>query len=91
MLRMKNNHLLLKKIDTKEINTDGLVHTDEQKDKVFMGEVVAICDQLSGYEVGDVVLFGEFATDDVHLNGHTYSIIDEENIYAIKEAEECQL
>lgn len=89
MLKMKNQKLLIK---LKEVETEknGVIYTNNQNQKSFEGVIVAIGDMESGYDIGDVVVFSEFSGEDVWVDGHKYRIIEEENVWAVREEEGVQ-
>jgi chaperonin GroES len=81
-MRMKNGKMLLERIvDNKE--HDGIIYTDDEKNKSFKGKVVAIDDENNGYEIGDIVMFSEFSGEDVWIEGKSYLIIDHEDVWGI--------
>ena len=67
MLEMKNGKLLLKKISDKVVD-GGVIYTDSQKHKSFEGEIMSTSGDC-GYEIGEHVIFSEFAGEDVWIDG----------------------
>lgn len=83
MLIMKNKKLLLKQIDDTE-EKDGLIYTHDQKHKNFSGVILATANE-SEYKINTTVIFSEFSGEEVWVDGKKNIIIDEENIWAVRE------
>ena len=79
---MRNGKLLLRQIKQEDVSKDGVIYTDSQKHKSFKGEIMAT-DEDSGYEISDVVIFSEFAGEEVHIDDKAYLIVDSENIWGV--------
>ena len=84
MLNMKNGKLLVLPANI-EREIKGVYYTEDQKNKCFKGTVVATPTGENGYEVGDVILYGEFAGDEIEIEGKTHLIIDMEQVYAVED------
>lgn len=80
---MRNDKLLLELIEQESKAENGLVYTESQGHKSFRGRVFATCEEC-GYEVGDVVLFSEFAGEKTSLDNKEYTIIDSTNVFAVE-------
>jgi chaperonin GroES len=80
-MKMKNGKVLLTRIVEKE--HDGIIYTDEEKNRCFKGSIAALSDGEAGYEIGDVVMFSEFSGEDVWIDGKSYLIIDQEDIWGV--------
>ena len=87
MLKMKNDKLLLAIIKQKDVSKDGVIYTESQRHRSFKGEVIATSDDC-GYEVGDIVVFSEFAGEEVSVDGKKCLIIDSENVWAVEVEDE---
>lgn len=81
-MRMKNKKLLLERIDDTD-EVDGVIYTEDQRHKSFKGKIVAIDEEDCGYEIGDVVIFSEFAGEEVFIEDKKYLIIDSESVWGI--------
>jgi len=78
-LEMKNGRLLLRPIK-QEKKQDILVYTNDQCHKSYEAEVMAT-GELDGYEVGDKVIYSQYAGEDVVIDNEKFVIIDSENIW----------
>jgi co-chaperonin GroES (HSP10) len=78
---MKNNQLLIKKIEGK-IENDGLIYTKEQGAQSWEGKVVHTCDSKE-YPIDSVVIFYEKAGEDVIINHQKYIMLDKENVWCV--------
>ena len=83
-IRMKNDKLLLELIKQEDVSKDGVIYTESQRHKSFKGKIIATDDD-SGYELGDVVIFSEYAGENVHVDGKDCLIIDSENIWGVED------
>ena len=78
-LTMKNNRLLVKKVELKDVD-DVVIYTNDQKHKSYIGEIVSHCND-DGYEIGDKIIFSEFAGEEVTVDGKKFIILDSENVW----------
>lgn len=85
-----NDRLLVEEIYADDITPSGIIIPEQAKEKPQQGRVVAVGD--GGYlkdgafrktqvKVGDLVLFGKFAGSSIKMNGKTYLIVMEEDLF----------
>jgi co-chaperonin GroES (HSP10) len=79
-LEMKNGRLLVKRVDEQK-KEDLVIYTNEQKHKSYTGEIVAHCVE-DGFEIGDKIIFSEFAGEEMVVDGKKYIVLDGENVVA---------
>jgi chaperonin GroES len=93
-LNPMHDRVAVKLVEPETTTASGIVIPDNAKEKPSTGNVVAIGSGRvleSGatvpltVKVGDRVLFGKFAGQSVKVNGEEYTILREEDIFAIVE------
>jgi len=60
----------------------GLYLPDNAKEKPQVSKVLAVGSDVKHVKVGDRIIYGGYDNTDVKLDGTTYQLIKEENIYA---------
>lgn len=87
-----NDRVLVKRVDVEEKTAGGLFIPETAKEKPSRGEVIAIG---SGkvldngtrmpleVKVGDIVLFGKYAGNEIKLDGVEHLVMREEDILAV--------
>jgi chaperonin GroES len=91
-LKPLGDKVVVEVLDAEEMTASGIFLPDSAKKKPQEGTVIAtgngrVLDngernQLS-VKVGDKVLFGKYGGNEVSLEGKEYTILDEDQIYAI--------
>lgn len=93
------DRVLVKRLAAETKSKGGIVIPDKSAEKPTQGEVVAIGsgvlldngDQRPlAVNIGDRVLFGQYAGSEVKIDGETYLIIKENEIFAVVEQSEIQ-
>lgn len=82
------DRVLVKPLHAEEVTKSGIVLPDTaEKEKKEQGEVVAIGPgekiQKMGLKVGDKVLFGKYAGDEVEVDKVEYKFLKDEDILGI--------
>lgn len=81
------DRVLVKVLETEETTASGIVLPDSAKEKKAEAEVVAIGTgddvQKLGLSVGDTVLTGKYAGDEVEVDGTEYKILKDEEVLAV--------
>lgn len=94
-----HDRVVVRRLEAETMTRGGLVIPDKAADKPTQGEVLAVGDGIildSGerrplaVKVGDRVLFGQYAGDDIKLNGETWLIVREAEILAVIEDAKVQ-
>jgi len=84
--------VVVKLIEAEEKTASGLYLPDSAKKKPTEGEVIAtgngrVLDNgqrnMLNVKVGDRVLFSKYGGNEVNVDGQDYTILDEDQIYAI--------
>jgi chaperonin GroES len=89
-LRPLWNHVVVKPITQEEITKSGIVLPDTvEKEKKEEGKVIAIGDgdkikQLK-LKVGDKVIFGKYAGDEIEIDDVEYKVLKDEDLLAVIE------
>lgn len=93
------DRVLVKRLAAETKSKGGIVIPDKSAEKPTQGEVVAVGsgvlldngDQRPlAVNTGDRVLFGQYAGSEVKIDGETYLIIKENEIFAVVEQSEIQ-
>jgi chaperonin GroES len=86
------DRVLVEPIETEETTSSGIVLPDTAKEKPQQGRVVAVgSGRLANngervpmsVQVGDVVLFAQYAGSEVKIDGKEYLIMNENEILAV--------
>ena len=93
-LRPLSTKIVVKPSDEEETTSGGILLPDAAKKKPTEGRVVAVGIGRTlddgkvvplSVKVGDVVVYSKYGGTDVKLEGVEYAILDEDQVYAIKE------
>lgn len=93
-IRPLYDRLVIKRVGAEEKTKGGIIIPDSSKEKSLEGEVVAvgngkILDNGTkvplDVKVGDKVMFGQYAGQDIKIDGEEYLILQEKDIQAIIE------
>ncbi len=91
-LRPLGSHVIVRRLEEDEKTPGGIIIPDTAKDKPQRGEVIAVGKGRvlkNGKRlplevmVGDKVLFGKYAGEEVEIHGEKYLIMEEDDILAI--------
>lgn len=81
--------VVIKKIEAEEKTASGILLTGSAKERPQMAEVVAVGpgtdDEKMELNVGDKVIFSQYAGTDVKFDGEEYSIMNQRDILATVE------
>ena len=93
------DRVLVKRLAAETKSKGGIVIPDKSAEKPTQGEVVAVGAGALlengqqwplAVKVGDRILFGQYAGSEVKIDGETYLIIKENEIFAVVEQAEIQ-
>jgi len=62
--------------------TSGIYLPDNAKEKPVMAEVVAVGPDVKGVKAGDKVVYKEYSTTELKVDGTEYLLVKEEDILA---------
>ncbi len=87
MMKPINDRVVIKPASAEETTKGGIIIPDTAKEKPQRGEVVAIGPGKDGnlmtVQVGDIVLYGKYAGQELNYNGEDYLIMREDDILVI--------
>jgi chaperonin GroES len=82
-----NDRVVVKPSPAEEKTTGGIIIPDTAKEKPQRGEVIAVGPGKDGnlmtVQVGDTVLYGKYAGQEIHHNGADFLIMREDDILVI--------
>ncbi|HMN90700.1 MAG TPA: co-chaperone GroES [Saprospiraceae bacterium] len=82
-----NDRVVVKTAPAEEKTKGGIIIPDTAKEKPLKGEVVAVGPGKDGnlmtVQVGDTVLYGKYAGQELHYNGEDYLIMREDDILVV--------
>ena len=82
-----NDRVVIKPASAEETTSGGLIIPDTAKEKPLRGEVVAVGPGKDGnlmtVSVGDTVLYGKYAGQELSYEGNDYLIMREDDILII--------
>jgi chaperonin GroES len=86
-LKPLGDRVLVKASQAEEKTASGIIIPDSAKEKPLQGEVVAVGkgtkDEEMEVAVGDVVLYGKFAGQEISVEGEEYLMMRQSDIMAI--------
>lgn len=87
MLKPLADRVLIEPTPVEEKTASGIIIPDAAKEKPLQGVVVAVGngkkDEPMTVKEGDVVLYGQYSGTEIKLEGKTYLIMKEADIYGI--------
>lgn len=87
MLRPINDRVVIKPSQAEEKTKGGIIIPDTAKEKPLRGEVIAVGPgkdgNLMNVAVGDIVLYGKYAGQELQYEGDNYLIMREDDILVI--------
>ena len=82
-----NDRVVVKPAAAEEKTSGGIIIPDTAKEKPQRGEVIAVGpgkeDSKMTVQVGDIVLYGKYAGQELQHQGHDYLIMREDDILVI--------
>ncbi len=82
-----NDRVVIKPSAAEEMTKGGIIIPDTAKEKPQRGEVVAVGPGKDGnlmtVQVGDIVLYGKYAGQELNYNGEDYLIMREDDILVV--------
>lgn len=82
-----NDRVVVKPAPAEEKTKGGIIIPDTAKEKPQRGEVVAVGPGKDGnlmtVQVGDIVLYGKYAGQELNYNGEEYLIMREDDILVV--------
>jgi chaperonin GroES len=86
-MRPINDRVVVKPAPAEEKTKGGIIIPDTAKEKPQRGEVIAVGPGKDGnlmtVQVGDTVLYGKYAGQELNSEGHDYLIMREDDILVI--------
>ena len=86
-LKPLNDRVLVKRLESEERTASGLYIPDTAKEKPLAGKVIAVgpgtSDVKMEVKVGDQVLYGKYAGQEINVDGTDYLIMKQQDILAI--------
>ena len=93
-IRPLHDRIVVKRLEEDQTTPSGIVIPDAAKEKPVKGEVVAIGNgkpldngevRKLEVKVGDKVLFGKYAGNEIKLDGTDYLVLREDDVIAVLE------
>lgn len=93
-IRPLHDRVIVKRVEEERTSAGGIVIPDSAKEKPSQGEVIAVGNgkilengevRALDVKVGDKVLFGKYAGNEVKVEGEDYIVMREEDIMGIVE------
>ncbi len=87
MLKPLADRVLIEPAPAEEKTASGIIIPDTAKEKPLQGKVVAVgpgkVDEPMTVKAGDSVLYGQYSGTEIKLDGKTYLIMRESDVYGI--------
>ena len=93
-LRPLHDNVLVKRTEEEETSSGGIILSGSAKEKPSQGEVISVgpgkktdSGEIASMNVktGDTVIFGQYAGNEVKLDGEDYLIMSESDIFGVIE------
>jgi chaperonin GroES len=82
-----NDRVVIKPATAEETTKGGIIIPDTAKEKPQRGEVVAVGPGKDGnlmtVQIGDIVLYGKYAGQEINFEGEDYLIMREDDVLII--------
>ena len=82
MLTPLNNRVIVKRTEKEEKSSGGIVLPSSEQDVPNTGIVIAGATECTGIEIGNTVLFGNYAGSEIKLNGEKVLILKFDELIA---------
>ena len=87
MLKPLADRVLIEAAPAEEKTASGIIIPDTAKEKPLKGKVIAVCpgkkDEPMTLKEGDTVLYGQYSGTEIKLDGSTYLIMRQSDVYGI--------
>lgn len=87
MLKPLADRVLIEPAPAEEKTASGIIIPDTAKEKPLKGKVIAAgpgkTDEKMTVKAGDTVLYGQYSGTEIKIDGKTYLIMRESDIYGI--------
>ncbi|MEO9534318.1 MAG: co-chaperone GroES [Crocinitomicaceae bacterium] len=87
MLKPLADRVLIEAAPAEEKTASGIIIPDTAKEKPLQGTVIAVgpgkVDEPMTVKAGDSVLYGQYSGTEIKLEGKTYLIMRESDVYGI--------
>jgi len=87
MMKPIGDRVVIKPAPAEEKTQGGIIIPDTAKEKPQRGEVVAVGPGKDGnlmtVQVGDIVLYGKYAGQEINYNGEDFMIMREDDVLVI--------
>ena len=87
MLKPLADRVLIEAAPAEEKTASGIIIPDTAKEKPLKGKVIAVgpgkTDEPMTLKVGDTVLYGQYSGTEIKLEGTSYLIMRESDVYGI--------
>ncbi len=87
MLKPLADRVLIEAAPAEEKTASGIIIPDTAKEKPLQGKVIAVgpgkVDEPMTLQVGDSVLYGQYSGTEIKLDGNTYLIMRESDVYGV--------
>lgn len=81
------DRVLIEPSPAEQVTASGIIIPDTAKEKPLKGKVIAVgtgkADEPMTVKVGDSVMYGQYSGTEIKMNGETYLIMRESDIYGI--------
>lgn len=81
------DRVLIEPAPAEQVTASGIIIPDTAKEKPLRGKVIAVgngkTDEPMTVKVGDAVMYGQYSGTEIRMNGTTYLIMRESDIYGI--------
>jgi chaperonin GroES len=75
--------VLVKRVEEANTTSSGIIIPDNAQEKPSRGEVVAVSKKIKEIEVGNQVLFGKYAGNEVSIGTDKYIVLEMNDIFGI--------
>ncbi len=75
--------VLVKRVEEANTTVSGIIIPDNAQEKPSQGEVVAVSKEVSELDLGNLVVFGKYAGNEVSLGTDKFLVLNTEDIFGI--------
>ena len=82
-IQMRNEQLLVEKIEKPKCVDNGVIYTQDQGMISFEAKIIATFNNEL-FPINDIVIFYEKAAEPVVIDDHKYLMLDSQNVWAVR-------
>lgn len=75
--------VLVQRVEEASTTASGIIIPDNVKEKPSQGKVIAVSSEVDNVAIGETVVFGKYAGNELTLEGEDYLVIEVDDLLGI--------